>query len=130
MTPDQKLMESYARGLENGFDSLSREEQDLFLIEDFIFEFELGSLTGYLYNRLPDVPRIRATIAAMQRCGLTDLAKLLSEAANLFSDYVDPDSPTTWGAVLKKYDPAGSLRSLDHRITALENFGLNTSDIR
>lgn len=84
----------------------------------------MGGLSGYLYNRLPDLQGIRSVVVDMQRHGLTELATAMTEAADLFADYMDPDPPSTWNEVLKWYDPNGRLGMLDNRIGALDNYGL------
>jgi hypothetical protein len=52
------------------------------------------------------------------------LAALLNEAAQLFAGYSDPDPPTTWRDVLRRYDPTDRLTDVQHRIGALDNYGL------
>jgi hypothetical protein len=101
----------------------------LFRIQDFIIEYEMGGLSAYLYNRLPDLEGIRAAVAAMRRNGLPELASLLDEAAGLFAGYIDPIPPSTWDDVLRRYDPAGRLHELQRRIAALDNYGLDGTSI-
>lgn len=110
--------------LRDGVDALSPADRELFRIPDFIIDYEMGGLSAYFYNRLPDLDGIQATVAAMQRYGLAKLAALLDEAARLFDGYTDPDPPTTWTEVCRRYDPAGRLDELDSRIGALDNYGL------
>jgi hypothetical protein len=124
MTPDERLAKVFDRGLRDGLDALTPTEQELFRIQDFILEYEMGGLSGYFYNRLPDLDPIRAAVAAMRRYGLAELAALVGEAAGLFAEYVEPDPPSTWGEVLRQYDPAGRLDDLERRIGALDNCGL------
>ena len=123
VTPNQ-LTEVSDRGLRDGVDVLSPADRELFRIQDFIIEYEMGGLSAYFYNRLPDLSGIHATVAAMRRHGLAELAALLGEAAGLFAGYSDPDLPTTWGEVRGRYDPAGRLDELHSRIGALDNHGL------
>jgi hypothetical protein len=124
MVSHPQLTEVFDRGLRDGVDALSPADRQLFRIQDFVIEHEMGGLSAYLYNRLPDLDGICAAVAAMQRHGLAELAVLLGEAAGLFAGYIDPDPPATWGEVRRRYDPAGRLDELDSRIGALDNYGL------
>lgn len=124
MATHDQLAEVFDRGLRDGIDVLSPADRELFYIQEFLIDFEMGGLSGYFYNRLPDLDRVQATVDAMRRHGLEELAGLLDEAVSLFAEYADPDSPSTWEAVCQRYDPAGRLRELDLRITALGGYGL------
>ena len=110
MDPEERLAEVFDRGSRDGMDSLSAADRELYLIQDFLFEYEMGGLTTYFYNRLPDTDVILATIRAMSARRLTALVEILSEAADLFLGYVDPNPPTTWEEVLHRYDPTGRLQ--------------------
>ncbi len=129
MTADNRLTEVFDRGFRDGMQSLSPADQELFRIQDFIIEYEMGGLSSYFYNRLPDLDRILAAVAAMRRHDLPELAALLAEAAELFAGYVEPAPPTTWSEVLRRYDPAGRLNELHGPINALENYGIGKSSI-
>ena len=124
-----RLTEVFDRGMRDGIDTLSATDRELFYIQDFILEWENGLLSGYFYNRLPDIDHIRTAVAAMRRHGVVELASVLEEAADLFTSYVEPDPPTTWRQVLRQYDPQGRLRELNDRISDLDNYGLAGSDI-
>jgi hypothetical protein len=119
-----RLAEVFDRGLRDGPDALSPADRELFRIQEFVIEYEIGGLSGYFYNRLPDLDGIQAAVAAMQRHGLAELAALLDEAAGLFVGYADPDPPTTWEAVCRRFDPTGRLGELDRHISALDGYGL------
>ena len=119
-----QLAEAFDRGLRDGVDALSPGERELFRIQDFVIEYEMGGLSSYFYNRLPDLDGIRAAVAAMRRHRLVELAALLEEATELFAGYTDPEPPTTWEAVCRKYDPSERLGELDRRIGALDKYGL------
>jgi hypothetical protein len=119
-----KLAEVFDRALRDGVDTLSPGDRELFRIQDFVIEYEMGGLSAYFYNRLPDLDGIHAAVAAMRRHGLADLAALLVEAAGLFAGYTDSDPPATWGEVCRRYDPAGRLDELHDRIAALDNYRL------
>jgi len=124
VTIDDQLTDVFDRGLRNGVESLSAAELELFRIQDFIIEFEMNGLSGYFYNRLPDRDDILATIAAMQSRGASELAAHLGEGLDLFSGYVESDSVTTWGDVLRRFDPTERLESIHRRISALNGYGL------
>jgi len=121
---DDRLSDAFDRGLRDGIDSLSHADQELFRIQDFIIDYEMGGLSGYLYNRLPDIQRIRAAIAAMRKHGLVELSKLLSEATVLFANYTESKTRPTWNSVLQKYDPGNKLKKIDLHIEELENYGI------
>jgi hypothetical protein len=129
MTPDERLTEVFDRGYRDGGKSLNSLDRDLFRIQDFILGYEMGGLSGYLYNRLPDLDEIRAAVAAMRKCHLPELAELLSEAVSLFREYVEPDPSSTWGEILKVYDPESRLDLIHRRIAELDNYGLAGSTI-
>jgi hypothetical protein len=129
MTPDERLTEVFDRGFTDGEGSLSQADRDLYLIQNFILEYEMSGLGGYFASILPDLDRIHATVEAMSARRMTSLAALLSEAAALFDGYTDPDPPTTWNDVLRRYDPADLLDELYDRINALDNYGLAESSI-
>ena len=129
MTASERLAEVFARGQSQGIASLTATERDLWLIQDFIQEHDGGGLSGYFYNRLPDLGAIQATVEAMRGQGLTQLAGMLNEARELFREYVDPDAPTTWREVQRRYDPLNQLDVLSDRIYALGDYGLAGSRI-
>jgi hypothetical protein len=130
VTTFERLTEVFDRGLTCGVDALGQTERELYLIQYFILEYEMGDLSGYFYNRLPNLDDIRATIAAMRRQNLPAVADLLTEAVDLFRGYVDPDLPTTWSEVLHRYDPDDRLSTVSARIRGLDNYGLDQSAIR
>lgn len=129
MTPDDRLTEVFERGLNTGFDNLTPTERELYLIQEFILDHEMGFLSGYFYNHLPDLGRIDATVNAMKRHGLPDLANLLAGALVLFEDFVESDCPGTWREVLSVYDPSKRLGEIDEEICTLKNYGLAQSSI-
>jgi hypothetical protein len=130
MTPSQRLADVFDRGLRDGVESLSAEERDLYLIQDFIIEQEMNGLSGYFYNRLPDLGHISSTVDAMRRHGLAALATYLNEALQLFQGYADPSPARKWSDVLRQYDPDKRLDTLADRISALDDYGLADSDIK
>jgi hypothetical protein len=130
MSPSERLSEVFGRGLSDGLESLTDEERDLYLIQDFIIEQEMNGLSGYFYNRLQNLDQISLTMAAMRRFGLPDLAAILNEAFQLFEGYAEPDSATTWADILRRYDPEMRLDTLGKKIVALEDYGLANSRIR
>ena len=124
MTAKERFADLEARWLRDGFTSFSPTDHELFRILDFKHQYTDGGLSGYFYNRLPDLDDIQAVVALMRRYGLSELAALLGEAAALFSGYSDPDPPTTWEQTCQNYDPSGRLDELDGRIRELDNYGL------
>ena len=129
MTASERLAEVFVRGQSQGLASLTATERGLWLIQDFIQEHDGGGLSGYFYNRLPDLGTIQATVKAMRRQRLTQLAEMLNEALELFREYVDPDTPTTWRETSRRYDPQNQLDVLSDRIYALGDYGLAGSGI-
>jgi len=121
---DQLLFEIFDKAMSNGVETLSPEERRLYLIQDFILEWENGALTGYFYTRLPNVALIAETIAAMRHHDVTALADILEKALAVFRGYTDPTVPTTWEKTLEQYDPGGQLSELDRQIDALTGYGL------
>lgn len=124
MATHDQLAEIFDRGLRDGVNALTPADRGLFRIQDFVIEYEIGGLSSYFYNRLPDLDGIHAAVEAMSRHGLVELAALLEEAAGLFAGYADPEPPTTWEAVCRQYDPSERLGELDRCIGALDNYGL------
>lgn len=124
MSIHARLTEVFDRGLRDGVDALSAADRDLFRVQDFVIDYEMGGLSGYLYNRLPDLGAVRAAVEAMRRLRLAELAALLCEAADLFAGYADPDPPCTWAEVLRRHDPAGRLGEIERRISGLDDYGL------
>jgi hypothetical protein len=129
MIASERLAEVFARGQSQGHASLTATERDLWLIQDFIQEHDGGGLSGYFYNRLPDLGAIQATVEAMRRQGLTQLAGMLNVALELFREYVDPDPPTTWRETSRRYDPLNQLDALSDQIYAMGDYGLAGSRI-
>jgi hypothetical protein len=127
MTADDRLTEVFERGLREGVNSLSPVDRELFRIQDFIIEYEINGLSGYFYNRLPDLLEIGMAVEAMRNHGLPELSALASEALALFAEYTEPDPPTTWGEILSRYDPSDQLETLGKRIAAIDNYGLSRS---
>ena len=120
----QRLSDAFNRGLKNGFESLGDIDKELFLIQHFIVEFEMNGLSGYFYNRLPDVAALESAVVAMRKHGFAQLAELLAEAVAPFASYVDRTTPTTWGAVRDAYDPNRILDSVSKRISNLRSYGV------
>jgi hypothetical protein len=129
MKPSQRLAEVFDRGYMDDGKSLSPADRELFLIQDFIIEYEMGGLTTYFYNRILEYKTILATVKAMKKHGLPDLASLLGEAADLFRGYKDDPSLPTWKDILRHYDPKNRLAKLHRRIEKLDNYGLSGSSI-
>ncbi len=129
MSATERLSKVFLKGLADRGHSLKADKYQLYLIQDFMVEFEMNSLSGYFYNRLPELGYIKATITAMRQFGLNTLAELLEQAYNLFQDHVDPLEVTTWNAVRSSYDPDKKLEQIDMEITNLDDYGLADSSI-
>jgi hypothetical protein len=124
MASDDRFAYAFERGHRDGFETLSPVDRDLYCIQDFILEFEMSGLSGFFYNRLPELDDIRATVAAMRKHGIFELASLLNEAADLFAEYTDPEVTTTWCEILRRFDPTNRLAALEQRIMALNDYGI------
>jgi hypothetical protein len=125
-----KLAEVFERGLQVGLDSLDRQERELFLIQDFIIEYEMGGLSTYLYNRMPQPEIIDEAIAAMQNYRLSELGPLIREAKEMFTGWSPTEGQAeTWEALLRRVDPADRLGEIDKKIGMLDEYGLNMSSI-
>jgi len=129
MLPHERLSKVYDHALEVGVESLSTDERELYLIQDFIIELEMGGLSGYFYNRLPLKNEIPAAVSAMRKYGLGELAELLSEAYRLFEAYSETDAANAWSEVLQRHDPDGRLGIIEKNIEALEDYGIYGSVI-
>lgn len=127
MSAHERLFQVFDRALAEGVDSLSTDERDLYLIQDFIIELEMGGLSGYFYNRLPLKDQIQATVSAMRKYRLGELAELLSEAYQLFAAYSEADVANTWSEIVQQHDPGNQLAVIEENIYALENYGIDDS---
>ena len=130
MLPHERLSKVYDHALAVGVESLTNDERDLYLIQDFIIELEMGGLSGYFYNRLPLKNRIQAAVSAMRKYGLDELAELLSEAYQLFGAYSETDVANTWSEILQRHDPSNRLAVIEKKIDAIENYGIDGSSIK
>jgi hypothetical protein len=126
MGMQQRLEDVFDRGVDDDGASLPPEDAPYYLAWKFILDWEMGMLSGYLYNTLPDLDAGRAQVKALERVGLTELAGILREALALFEDYTDQTGQTTWETTLGKYDPEGILETLDAAIEALDNYGIDS----
>lgn len=127
---EDRLNNAFVRGCDDGTDSLSAADLARYRAWRFIMDWEMGGLTGYLYNTLPDLAAARSTVKALKTVGLTDLADILAQGVALFKGYKDPDRPSTWGEILEQYDPTGQLDILDERIQELDNFGIESAEAK
>lgn len=130
MLPHQRLSKVYDHALAVGVESLTNDERDLYLIQDFIIELEMGGLSGYFYNRLPLKNQIQATVFAMRKYALGELAELLSEAHQLFGAYSETDVANTWSEILQQHDPDNRLAVIEKRIDEIEDYGIYGSSIK
>jgi hypothetical protein len=130
MLPHKRLSEVYDRAMIAGLESLSVEERELYLVQDFIVELEVGGLSGYFYNRLPLRNHIHAAISAMRTFGIDELGELLNEAYQLFEAYSEADAASTWAEVLRRIDPGNRLAVIEKRIEAIDDYGIEGSRIK
>jgi len=131
MLPHERLSKVYDHALTVGVESLTDDERELYLIQDFIIELEMGGLSGYFYNRLPLKNQIQAAVSAIRKYGLGELAELLSEAHQLFGAYSSESNvANTWSEVLQRYDPGNRLAVIEKKIDAIENYGIDDSSIK
>jgi hypothetical protein len=122
--PAERLADVFDRGFREGVNALTPDEYELFQIQQFILEYEMGDLSGFFSNRSPDLASIHTTIRAMRRHGLSELATLVGEAAASFHGYAEPDPLTTWDEVIRHYDPNHRLEAVSEKIRALDDYGL------
>ena len=129
MLPHERLSKVYNHALTVGVEALSIGERELYLIQDFIIELEMGGLSGYFYNRLPIKNHIPAAVSAMRKYGLGDLAVLLNEASLLLGEYSETDVASTWSEFLHRRDPGNRLADIEKSIAAIEDYGIDGSQI-
>ncbi len=126
MDLDDRREDVFNRGCDDDGASLRADDRPYYLAQKFILDYEMGSLTGYLYNTLPDLAAGRAQAEALAEIGLVDMSRILSAALELFADYKDPDPPSTWEDVLRQYDPGDRIAELDRDIRQLANYGIDS----
>ena len=126
MSLERCLTDVHERGAPDDGASLPAEDVPYYLAWDCILRLEMGGLSGYLYNALPDPAAVRTTIAALERVGLHDLAGLLERASSLFEGYDAEGSGRTWEDVVRLHDPDGMPERLDERVRALDEYGIGS----
>lgn len=125
MDARDELTEAFDRGFREGLDSLNLRERELYLIQEFIIAYEMGGLSGFFYNQLPNVAAIAEIVRAMRTHGLVQVADLLEQAAALFQDGTWPEGLSTWDQVRSYCDPADQMTAIDRQIGMLDDFGLS-----
>ena len=125
MITDEELTDAIDKAMAICPDNLHGRNRELYLIQDFILEWENGSFSGYLYNKIPNFSHIHETISAMNTHGLNELSQILSEVISFFKTYEEPVPATTLEFVLKQYDPSGKLDTLDSLVNTLDNYGID-----
>lgn len=130
MSPHEKLSNAFDKALNAGIESLSADEKDLYFIQDFIIELEMGGLSGYLYNRLAITNHVSSTISAMRTYGLSEMAELLAEANQLFPPQAKADFANTWAEVVRRHDPGNRLALIEGMIENIEDYGIPSSRIK
>lgn len=120
--PRELLSAVFDRGLSKGERVLTRLERQLFLIQDFIIETEMGGLSGYLYNRVSHRGRLAATATAME---LHDVRLLASIVRELQQRFVGRRSRwgETWDDVCQRHISDKRLAALDARLDRAREHG-------
>ena len=59
---NERLTEVFDRGSRNGIETLSLDERALYSIQEFILDFEMGGLSGYLYNHIRDIGEFKSEV--------------------------------------------------------------------
>ncbi len=70
MDPDEELSSVFDRGFNEGVETLSKEDRELYFIQSFILEYEMEGLYGLLYNWIPEWSKFDDAIAAMRMRGM------------------------------------------------------------
>lgn len=121
-----KLKKAFENGANDDGASLPISEISYYLSWKFILDWEMEGLKGYFYNALPDLNSTKDQINALRSINLIDMANILNEAYQLFKAYKKTEEKTTWELVLAQYDPNNKLEDLDNRISALDNYGIDS----
>ncbi len=127
MSQIEKLSRIYDRAMSQGVESLTNDDRELYLIQNFLIELEMSGLSGYFYNNVHAPGGISSTIAAMRKYGLSELAQLLSEAFALFGASATPEDAMQWSDILRKCDPTNRIALIEDRMCSLDNYGIESS---
>ena len=119
--PDQVLSAVFDKGLSNGT-AITRVERQLFLIQDFIIETEMGGLSGYLYNRLSHRGRLAATANALELHDVRLLAPIARELQRRFAGHRS-HAGETWDDVCRRHVSDARLAVLEARLDAARSKG-------
>ena len=123
-----ELYEVFDRGHPDDGASLSDRDRELYRIQFFLLEFEMGSWPA---NWMGEWERMDATIAAMRKRGLIELAvvvqqqrDILHRGADFYRELEQTGQSVTWYEILDRIDPEGGLDALDDLIRELDDYGL------
>lgn len=134
LSVNQLLSEVFDRGLAKGEEKLAAKDLELFLIWDFVIEYEMGGLTGFLYNRVSNPGRIDATARALRKYEVEPLAKVAEELARRFRSWTnsDDDWGETWDEVRTRHISDARLERLEDQLTRAgeKGYGLRESKLK
>jgi len=134
LSVNQLLSEVFDRGLTKGEEKLSPEDLELFLIWDFVIEYEMGGLTGFLYNRVNRPGRIDATARALRKYEVEPLAKVAEELSRRFRFWKNNDdaSSETWDEARTRHISDARLERLEDQLTRAgeKGYGVRESKLK
>lgn len=122
MRVSELLTDVFDRGLREGEKKLSRRDRELFLIWDFVIEFEMGGLSGYLYNRVAKRGRLAATARALTKYEVKPLARIFGELARRFATF-SSDSSETWEDACRAHLSDARMKLLEEQLEAAQEAG-------
>jgi hypothetical protein len=130
---NQLLREIFDRGLTKGEEKLSPKDLELFLIWDFVIEYEMGGITGFLYNRVSRPGRIDATARALRKYEVEPLAKVAEELSRRFRSWRNSDDAwgETWDEVRTRHISDARLAQLEDQLTRAgeKGYGIHESKL-
>jgi hypothetical protein len=130
-TASQLLSDIFDRGLRKDA-RLTRRERELFLIQSFIIDTEMGGLSGFLYNAHSKRGRLEATANALEKYDVKPLAPIARELAKRFHGWrARTKQAQTWEEVLAVCVSDARLALLEERLSnaAHRDYGLERSRV-
>jgi hypothetical protein len=100
---------------------LSLSEKQVYLVNRFLMETDIGGLSGFLYNVSPGAKdlrwtELRATIEAVHALGRGRVGAILEEALRIVESGQATGRCATWSEYLTIVDSAGRLDSLGNEL--------------